>query len=301
MLGTASIMNNARRIGMAIPAFNVPYLPMVEPVIRAVADQDSFALIETARLEWIKFQAQGPAAVAEEFAKWNRPECVRLHLDHVPVIDEDNQRVDYLAIMREALALGYQSVMVDGSRLELEDNIQATRQVAEIAHAAGVPVEAELGAVLGHEAGPLPPYEELFASGRGFTDVQEAKRFVQESGCDWLSVAIGNIHGAVSAARRDEKKVEARLNLDRLEQLAQATGIPLVLHGGSGIQQDYVLGAAKKGITKINVGTEIRQTYEVALKESGDVAKAQNAVYDRTVQLIHDFFGIAGIRAQVAG
>jgi fructose-bisphosphate aldolase class II len=301
MLGTASIMNNARRIGVAIPAFNVPYLPMVEPVIRAVADQDSFALIETARLEWIKFQAQGPAAVAEEFAKWNRPECVRLHLDHVPVIDEDNQRVDYLAIMREALALGYQSVMVDGSRLKLEDNIQATRQVAEISHAAGVPVEAELGAVLGHEAGPLPPYEELYASGRGFTDVQEAKRFAQETCCDWLSVAIGNIHGAVSAAHRDEKKVEARLNLDRLEQLAQATGIPLVLHGGSGVRQDYVRGAAKKGITKVNVGTEIRQTYEVALKESGDVAKAQNAVYDRTVQLIRDYFGIAGIRAQVAG
>jgi len=301
MLGTASIMNNARRIGMAIPAFNVPYLPMVEPVIRAVADQDSFALVEVARLEWVKFESKSLAAVAKEFAQWNRPEYVRLHLDHVPVIDEDNQQVDYLAIMREALALGYQSVMVDGSRLKLEDNIKATRQVVEIAHAAGVPVEAELGAVLGHEAGPIPPYEELFASGRGFTDVQEAKRFVQETCCDWLSVAIGNIHGAVSAARRDEKKVEARLNLDRLEQLAQATGIPLVLHGGSGIQQDYVLGAAKKGITKINVGTEIRQTYEVALKESGDVAKAQNVVYDRTVQLIHDYFGIAGIRAQVAG
>ncbi len=101
--------------------------------------------------------------------------------------------------------------------------------------------------------------------------------------------------------RRDEKKVEARLNLDRLEQLAQATGIPLVLHGGSGIQQDYMQGAAKKGITKVNVGTEIRQTYEVAMKESGDVAKAQAAVYDCTVQLIRDCFGIAGIRAQVAG
>ncbi len=301
MLGTASIMNNARRVGVAIPAFNVPYLPMVEPVIQAVADQDSFALIETARLEWIKFQAHSPAAVAEEFAKWNRPEYVRLHLDHVPVIDEDNQRVDYLAIMREALALGYQSVMVDGSRLKLDDNIQATRRAVEIAHAAGVPVEAELGAVLGHEAGPLPPYEDLFASGRGFTDVQEAKRFVQESGCDWLSVAIGNIHGAVSVARRDEKKVEARLNLDRLEQLAQATGIPLVLHGGSGVRQDYVRGAAKKGITKVNVGTEIRQPYEVALIESGDVAKAQDAVYDRMVQLIRDYFGIAGIRARVAG
>ena len=294
-------MNNARRIGVAIPAFNVPYLPMVEPVIRAVADQDSFALVEVARLEWVKFESKSLTAVAKEFSKWNRPEYVRLHLDHVPVIDEDNQQVDYLAIMREALALGYQSVMVDGSRLKLEDNIQATRQVVEIAHAAGVPVEAELGAVLGHEAGPLLPYEELFASGRGFTDVQEAKRFAQETGCDWLSVAIGNIHGAVSAARRDEKKVEARLNLDRLEQLAQATGIPLVLHGGSGVRQDYVRGAAKKGITKVNVGTEIRQTYEVAMKESGDVAKAQAAVYDRTVQLIRDYFGIAGIRAQVAG
>jgi len=301
MLGTGSIMNNARRIGVAIPAFNVPYLPMVEPVIRAVADQDSFALVEVARLEWVKFESKSLAAVAKEFAKWGRPEYVRLHLDHVPVVDEDNQRVNYLAIMREALALGYQSVMVDGSRLKLEDNIKATRQVVEIAHAAGVPVEAELGAVLGHEAGPLPPYEELFASGQGFTDVQEAKRFVQETCCDWLSVAIGNIHGAVSAARRDEKKVEARLNLDRLEQLSQATGIPLVLHGGSGIKQDYVRAAAKKGITKVNVGTEIRQTYEVALKESGDVAKAQDAVYDRTVQLIRDYFGIAEMRAQVVG
>ena len=301
MLGTTSIMNNARRIGVAIQAFNVPYLPMVEPVIRAVADQDSFALVEVARLEWVKFESKSLTAVAKEFSKWTRPEYVRLHLDHVPVIDEDNQRVDYLAIMREALALGYQSVMVDGSRLKLEDNIQATRQVVEIAHAASVPVEAELGAVLGHEAGPLPPYEELYASGRGFTDVQEAKRFAQESGCDWLSVAIGNIHGAVSATRRDEKKVEARLNLDRLEQLAQATGIPLVLHGGSGVRQDYVRGAAKKGITKVNVGTEIRQSYEVAMKASGDVAKAQAAVYDRTAQLIHDYFGIAGIRARVAG
>ena len=301
MLGIASIMNNARRIGVAIPAFNMPYLPMVEPVIRAVAGQDSFALVEVARLEWVKFESKSLAAVANEFAKWDRPEHVRLHLDHVPVIDEDNQRVEYLAIMREALALGYQSVMVDGSRLKLEDNIKVTRQVVEIAHAAGVPVEAELGAVLGHEAGPLPPYEELFASGRGFTDFQEAKRFVQETCCDWLSVAIGNIHGAVSAARRDEKKVEARLHLDRLEQLAQATDIPLVLHGGSGIKQDYVRAAAKKGITKVNVGTEIRQTYEVALKESGNTTKAQNAVYDRTVQLIRDYFGIAGMRARVAG
>src|SRR5690606_9183044 len=107
------------------------------------------------------------------------------------VIDEDQEPVDYLAIVNEALRLGFDSVMVDGSRLRLEENIAATRQVAERAHRAGVPCEAELGAVMGHEEGPLPPYEELFASGRGFTDTDEARRFVQETGCDWLSVAIG--------------------------------------------------------------------------------------------------------------
>jgi ketose-bisphosphate aldolase len=299
MKSTAKVVINASEAGVVIPAFNIPYLPMVEPVIRAVVDQDSFALIEVARLEWIKFESTSPAAVMEEFIKWNEPDYVRIHLDHVPVIDEDNLEVDYVSIIQEAIELGYQSVMVDGSRLDLEENIKATRRVVEMAHAAGIPCEAELGAVLGHEEGPLPPYEELFESGRGFTDVYEAERFVQETGCDWLSVAIGNIHGAVSGALRDKKKVEARLNLDHLERLHQATGIPLVLHGGSGVKQQYLLAAIKKGIAKVNVGTEIRQAYESALRESGSEAAAQGAVYERTSWLIRDYFRLAGTRGLV--
>jgi fructose-bisphosphate aldolase class II len=301
MQNTSEIINNASKAGVAIPAFNVPYLPMVEPVIRAVVDQDSFALIETARLEWIKFESQGPSAVLEEFMKWNEPDYVRLHLDHVPVIDEDNLQVDYLSIIREAIELGYQSVMVDGSRLNLERNIEATRQVVETAHKAGIPCEAELGAVLGHEAGPLPPYEELFESGLGFTDIGEAERFVRETGCDWLSVAIGNIHGAVSGALRDKKKVEARLNLDHLERLRQATGIPLVLHGGSGVKREHLLAAIQKGIAKVNIGTEIRQAYESALRASESAAAAQDALYERTCWLIRDYFGLAGTRRLVTG
>jgi ketose-bisphosphate aldolase len=301
MQNSAHIVSNARKAGVVVPAFNVPYLPMVRPVIQAVVDQDAFALIETARLEWIKFEAQGPAAVMEEFRKWNEPDHVRIHLDHVPVVDEDNRAVDYLPIIREAIELGYQSVMVDGSRLNLEGNIEATRQVVEIAHAASIPCEAELGAVLGHEAGPLPPYEELFESGRGFTGVQEAERFVRETGCDWLSVAIGNVHGAVSGALKDRKKVEARLNLDHLERLRQATGVPLVLHGGSGVKREYLLAAIKQGIAKVNIGTEIRQAYESALRESESVTAAQDAVYERTCWLIRDYFSMAGTRRRVAG
>jgi ketose-bisphosphate aldolase len=301
MQSTATVMDNASKAGLMVPAFNIPYLPMVKPVVRAVIDQDCFALVEVARLEWIKFEAQSPAAVLEEFLKWNEPDYVRIHLDHVPVIDEDDLEVDYLAIIRDAIQLGYQSVMVDGSRLDLEGNIKATQQVVEMAHERGIPCEAELGAVLGHEAGPPPPYEELFASGRGFTDVKEAERFVLETGCDWLSVAIGNIHGAVSGALKDQKKVEARLNLDHLDRLRQATGIPLVLHGGSGVRQEYLLAAIKKGVTKVNIGTEIRQAYESALNESKSVTAAQDAVYERTSWLIQDFFGLAGTRKRVAG
>jgi ketose-bisphosphate aldolase len=302
MLNNADVVRNALEAGLVIPAFNVPYLPMVEPIIRAVVDQDCFAFVEVARLEWLKFEAQSPAAVMAEFIKWNQPDYVRLHLDHVPVIDEDGLEVDYLPIIQEGIALGYHSVMVDGSRLDLAGNIQATRQVAELAHQAGIPCEAELGAVLGHEAGPLLPYEELFESGKGFTDVEQAERFVQETGCDWLSVAIGNVHGAISGVLKDQKKVEAKLNLEQLQKLHQAAGgIPFVLHGGSGVKREYLLAAIKKGIAKVNIGTEIRQPYEVVMKDSGNVAAAQQAVYERTCWVIHDYFGLAGTRSRVIG
>jgi len=294
-------MHGAWQSGVVIPAFNIPYLPMMEPVIRAVVDQDAFALIETARLEWLKFESRGPSAVKAEFARWAEPDHVRIHLDHVPVIDEDNLEVDYLSTIKEAIQLGYQSVMMDGSRLDLEANIAATRRAVALAREAGIPCEAELGAVLGHEAGPTPPYEELFESGLGFTDVREAERFVRETGCDWLSVAIGNIHGAVSGALRHMKKVEARLNLDHLERLMRATCVPLVLHGGSGVRRSDLMVAVENGIAKVNVGTEIRQAYESALRNSGNVPSAQDAVYGRTSWLLGDYFGVAGTRELVVG
>ena len=301
MLNTNEIIHNAWRQGLAVPAFNVPYLPMVQPVVQATIDEDAFALVEVARLEWIKFGAVSPAAVAAEFARWADADYVRLHLDHIPVIDEDDLVVDYLPIIQEALELGYQSVMLDGSRLGLAENIRATQQVVELAHAAGAPTEAELGAIFGHESGPLPPYEELFASGQGFTRVDDARRFVEETGCDWISVAIGNVHGAISGAFKDKKKMAAKLDLDHLAKLRDATNIPLVLHGGTGIPHSYVMAAIKTGIAKVNVGSEIRQAYEQKLRETDDVTAAQTAVYERTRWLLHEHFGLTGTRTLITG
>ena len=293
-LSLVDIMRTAAREHVLVPAFNVAHLPMVEPICGTLAELDTFGLVEVARPDVEKFGAQSFAAVAAEYQRLADPCLTRLHLDHVPVVDEDGQRVDWEPIIGEAIGLGFNSVMIDGSRLSLDENIAITAQVAGMAHPHGVPVEAELGAVLGHEAGPLPPYEELFASGRGFTDPGEAARFVRETGCDWLSVAVGNIHGAISGAARDRKKVEARLNVEHLRRLFDATGVPLVLHGGSGIQAEYLRQAVQNGIAKINIGTEIRQAFERGIAETGEVAKGQEAVAESIRNLVREVYRIEG-------
>jgi ketose-bisphosphate aldolase len=290
--GSSDLMQRALQCKTAIPAFNIPYLPMMEPVVRALHDTRCFGQIAVARLEWIKFESGGPQAIYEEYERVKDLDFTRLHLDHVPVIDEDDLHVDYTADISAALALGYDSVMIDGSRLSLEQNIEATKSIVELAHARDVPVEAELGAVLGHEAGPLPPYEELFSSGKGFTDLDEACRFVNETGVDWLSVAVGSIHGAISPAKRTAKKIEARLSIERIAALSENLRIPLVLHGGSGIRKADVLAAVENGIAKINVATAIRQPYEALLDDS--MEKAIQGVYDATVHVIEEDLELSG-------
>jgi len=286
LLTTNELIRNAWRAHVVVPALNIPYIPMVAPVVRALRDTRCFGLVQVARPEIMKFESRSLKAVRDEYAKHGDERFTRLHLDHVPVIDEDNLKVDYEGMIREAIALGYQSVMVDGSRLSLQDNIAATRRIVTLAHASGIPAEAELGAVLGHEAGPIPPYEELFATGKGFTDPAEAGQFVKATGVDWLSAAIGNIHGAVALGKRSEKKVEARLNIAHLDRIAAAVGVPLVLHGGSGIRKEYIWEGIRHGIAKINVGTAIRQPYEAHRTKS--IAAAQDAVYAATVQVIRE-------------
>ena len=296
---TDHIIKAAWQRGAVVPAFNIPYLPMLAPTVQALRDTGCFGLIMVARLEWVKFSARSLEAVAEEYWRIGDRQHTRLHLDHVPVIDEDQLRVDFVGDITRALAAGYESVMVDGSRLSMDENIAATRQIADLAHARGVAVEGELGAVLGHEAGPLPSYEELFASGKGFTDPQEAARFVRATGVDWLSVAVGSVHGAISAATRHEKKIAARLNIEHLEKIRGAAGIPLVLHGGTGIRKECVLDAVRHGIAKINIATATRQPYELLMQSS--IPQAQQAVYDAAVKVLREDLELVGTDPNIGG
>ncbi len=293
-MDTRIIVRKALENGLVIPAFNIPHPPMLKAIVQAIVDENSVAMIQVARLEWEKFESQSLEYIAEEYAKYAVEGHTLLHLDHVPVIDEDHLEVDYMSIIKRAISAGYGSVMVDGSRLSLEGNIEATRAVADVAHAAGVPVEAELGAVMGHETEQTSiPYEEIFAKKMGFTRVDEAQKFVRESECDWLSVAVGSVHGAIADNLLDKKKPAAKLDIERITELRNALNIPLVLHGGSGIEQDYITRGIKAGIAKINVGTELRQPYERAMRERNDVEYARECVYKRCRELIRDFLHTA--------
>jgi ketose-bisphosphate aldolase len=290
--GIREIMKNAWKRGMIVPGFNIPYIPMMEPVVKALVDTGTFGLIMVARLEWIKFKAGGLKSIYEEYERLRNKQFMRLHLDHVPVIDEDDLHTDFEQIIAEAIDIGYDSVMVDGSRLSLEDNIKQTLKITELAKHTGTPVESELGAVMGHETGPLPPYEELFTSGKGFTSPGEALRFVNETGTDWLSVAIGNVHGAISEVTRSKEKIRARLDISHLAGINEMVNIPLVLHGGTGIAKEFILDAAKNGIAKINIATAIRQPYEKFMDTS--VKLAQDAVYSEMLNIINNELQVAG-------
>lgn len=288
------IMIESQKQGLAIPAFNVPYLPMLAPIVQAAKEKDAFVLIQAARADWEKFEADSPEAVAKEFEKYADERHTKLHLDHIPVIDEDGHAVEYMELLRRAIACGFQSVMLDASRLGVDENMKLTKEAAEYVHSYQMPLEAELGTVMGHEVTRLPPYEDLFRSKKGFTKVEDAKRYVQETKCDWLSVAIGSIHGALQEEIASCEKPKARLDIEHLQKIRAVVNIPIVLHGGSGIEPGYIRDGIKAGIAKINIGTEIRQAYLRALKEGGGIRKAQASVYQTVCYYIENVLQVSG-------
>ncbi|MFO8035265.1 MAG: class II fructose-bisphosphate aldolase [Anaerolineales bacterium] len=172
------------------------------------------------------------AIVKKEIARVRVPVC--LHLDHATNLED----------IREAVELGFSSVMIDGSTLSFEDNVELTRQAVEIARPAGVAVEAELGQVTtGEGYFRNGPREEMH------TDPQQARPFVEQTGIDALAVAIGNIHGAYIG-----KPV---IDLRRLKDIARQVDIPLVLHGTSGIGDQNLRETIQAGIRKINLYSEL--------------------------------------------
>lgn len=291
------VVRNAWKAGVVLPAFNIPYLPMMEPVIQAVADENSFALISSAQIEWETLESKGPQEVMDEFQRWNQPDFVRLHLDHVCSVNEvDNQANDYYSVIEEAIEIGFPSVMIDGSHEKnLEDNIAVTKRVVDLAHAKGVLVEGEVGQIFGYSDETTPDYDKLLENRMGFTTAEQAQRMVAESGVDWLSVAVGNLHGAMVGAGRYKEKVKSTLDLELIKEISDATDGPLVVHGGSYVDIDCLRVAMKNGVAKMNVAKDIRSRYQAVMQESNDILKAKETVYERVRWLMNEHYQISGI------
>jgi len=179
---------------------------------------------------------------------------VAVHLDHGT----------NTALVEQCVAAGFTSVMVDGSAMSLDENIAFTRAAVKAAN--GVTVEAEIGGI-----GGLEDRSGANASDVPMTDPDQAAKLVRETGIDSLAVAIGNAHGVYSG--------EPRLDFDRLQAIAAAVDVPLVLHGASGIPDADIRRCIELGVRKINVNTEIRQALFASLADS--LAADANA-YDVT-------------------
>ncbi|WP_162924835.1 class II fructose-bisphosphate aldolase [Rubrobacter indicoceani] len=167
--------------------------------------------------------------------------CV-IHLDHGSY-DE----------VVEALKLGVDSIMYDGAHLPFEENIATTRKVVEAAHFLGVPVEAELGKIPEVRDLESVEWEDYY------TDTDEAARFVEETGIDYLAISVGIFHGISSTT-------EPKLDMERIEALVEKTGVPLVLHGVSGLPDEMVRGAVSRGVAKLNIDTELRLKFREGIE-----------------------------------
>lgn len=171
---------------------------------------------------------------------------VVIHLDHGQTLEQ---------VMR-AIRTGYTSVMIDASALPFEDNIAITRYVSEVAHAAGVSVEAELGTIGVAEGSSEGGHAEIL-----YTDPHQAEQFVRETGVDTLAVAIGTSHGLYPAGK------QPKLDIERLKAIKQRLSIPLVLHGGSGNKDAEVAESIQHGVSKINISSDMKKAFYVALEE----------------------------------
>jgi ketose-bisphosphate aldolase len=236
------LVADARAHGWALGAFNTYNLEVTGAIIAAAEEAHAPVIVQTG-----SGALRGPArtalpALALALAR-AASVPVAVHLDHCAD----------LAMIEHCLALGYSSIMVDGSSQPYADNVTLTRQAVALGHAAGVTVEAELTGTAGDEDNAARP------GGRpsAFTDPEQAAHFVAETGVDLLAVAIGNVHGFYRG--------EPRLDFALLQELARQVPAPLVLHGASGLPDEALRRAVSEGIAKVNFNTELRAAYVAAL------------------------------------
>ena len=235
-----SMIENARRGGYAVGAYNMHNDETAEALVWAAERSNSPIFLQVGRAIIPHMGVRRAYELTKRIAEKANVEYV-IHLDHGSW-DE----------VIEAIKLGFKSVMYDGAHLPFEENIATTRKIVEIAHAFGIPVEAELGKI--PDVGQAVNWEDYY------TDVEEARRFVAETGIDYLAISVGIVHGVVPGIPLEP------INIERIKDIKAATGIPLVLHGASGLTQREVDEARAAGVHKFNADTDLRHAFRAGFE-----------------------------------
>ncbi len=237
LVSVDELLSRAQERTYAVGAFNANNMEIIQAIAKAaelenspVIMQASQGAISYAGLDYIT----GMVEIAAESVKVP----IALHLDH---------GTDFDQVVR-CIRSGFSSVMYDGSKLPLEENIAMTNKVLDIARPIGVSVEAELGKIGGTEDNVHVDEKEAM-----YTDPEEARYFVEKTGIKSLAIAIGTAHG--------QYKGEPKLDYGRLEKIKSMINIPIVLHGSSGVPDEAVQKAVKLGICKVNIDTNIREAF----------------------------------------
>lgn len=235
------MLKDAQKNRYAVGAFDIISLNALNGIAEGIESENTPAVIAICEGHFPYFNFEQLAQAAHTVAE-ALPGPVALHLDHGCTLETAIRSID----------LGFTGVMFDGSLLPFDENVSRTREVVQMAHAKGIPVEAELGNIGGAEGG-VGPTEVIL------TDPDAAVAFVERTGCDALAVAIGTAHGLYRG--------KPQLDLDRLDTLRNRLGIPLVLHGGTGLSDDDIRNCVARGICKLNVYTDLNVVATQAVRK----------------------------------
>jgi fructose-bisphosphate aldolase, class II len=254
LVSMTEMLNKAKAGHYAVGQFNINNLEFTQAILQAAEEEKSPVILGVSEgagryMTGFKTIVKMVEGLMEDL-KVTVP--VAIHLDHGSSFDK----------CKEAVDAGFTSVMIDASHHPFEENIEITKKVVDYAHSKGISVEAELGTVGGQE-------DDVIGESIIYADPQECVRLVKETGIDCLAPALGSVHGPY--------KGEPNLGFKEMEEIGQLTGVPLVLHGGTGIPTNDIQKSISLGTAKINVNTE---NQIASAKKVREVLAADPDVYD---------------------
>ncbi len=244
LVNPMNFIRKAQEKGVAIASFNVHNLETIQAVVEGAAEENCPVIIQTTP-GTLKFAGIPYVASIVKTASEFYDIPMALHVDHCTSYDT----------IVECIKCGYTSVMIDTAHLPYEENIEIVKKVVNYAHGFGVAVEGELGKIGGVE-------DDLAIDEREatFTVPEEAMDFVNKTGIDMLAIAIGTAHG--------EYKGEPKLDFERLSSIKKLVDLPLILHGASGVPDTQIKESLRRGISKINIATELKNPMAAAIKKT---------------------------------